>query len=125
MAPLKILLVDDSPTMRRILLNILKHLGYEDVAQAENGRDALSKLHTDQYTFVITDWNMPEMDGLTLVKLMREEEEFENIPVLMVTTRSEQEDVLEAMRAGVNNYIVKPFTPQVLKQKMIAILSQK
>ncbi len=124
MDPLKILLVDDSPTMRRILVNTLKHLGYEDVGQAENGREALSKLHMDRYGFVITDWNMPEMDGLTLVKLMKDEAEFANIPILMVTTRSQQEDVLEAMRVGVNNYVVKPFTPQILKQKMEAILAK-
>ncbi|MFH1011432.1 MAG: response regulator [bacterium] len=125
MAPLKILLVDDSPTMRRILSTTLKHLGYEDIGQAKNGREALSKLHTDGYSFVITDWNMPEMDGLTFVKMMKGESEFSSIPILMVTTRSQQEDVLEAMRAGVNNYIVKPFTPQTLKQKIDAILGQK
>ena len=125
MASLKILLVDDSPTMRRILVNSLKHLGYEDVAEAENGREALSKLHSDQYGFIITDWNMPEMDGLTFIKTLKEESKFSNIPILMVTTRSQQEDVLEAMRVGVNNYVTKPFTPQVLKQKIETILSSK
>ncbi len=121
---MKILLVDDSPTMRRILQNSLKQLGYEDVSEAENGREALSKLHTDQYNFIVTDWNMPEMDGLTFVKTIKEESEFASIPILMVTTRSQQEDVIEAMRAGVNNYVIKPFTPQVLKQKIDAILAQ-
>ncbi|MBU1707398.1 response regulator [bacterium] len=121
---MKILLVDDSPTMRRILQNSLKHLGYEDISEAENGREALSKLHADQYNFIVTDWNMPEMDGLTFVKTIKEESEFATIPILMVTTRSQQEDVIEAMRAGVNNYVIKPFTPQVLKQKIDAILAQ-
>ena len=123
MASLKILLVDDSPTMRRILANALKHLGYKDVAEAENGRAALDRLRTDRYGFIITDWNMPEMDGLTFIKTLKEESELSDIPILMVTTRSQQEDVLEAMRAGVNNYITKPFTPQILKQKIEAILS--
>lgn len=122
---MKILLVDDSPTMRRILQNSLKHLGYEDISEAENGRDALSMLHADQYNFIVTDWNMPEMDGLTFVKTLKEESEFAAIPILMVTTRSQQEDVIEAMRAGVNNYVIKPFTPQVLKQKIDAILARK
>lgn len=121
----KILLVDDSPTMRRILANNLKHLGYEDIVEAENGQDALTKLRGDQYGFVITDWNMPEMDGLTFVKTMRGESEYTEIPILMVTTRSQQEDVIEAMKAGVNNYIVKPFTPQKLREKIEAILVQK
>ena len=122
---MKILLVDDSPTMRRILQNSLKHLGYEDVSEAENGRDALSMLHADQYNFIVTDWNMPEMDGLTFVKTVKTESEFSDIPILMVTTRSQQEDVIEAMRAGVNNYVIKPFTPQVLKQKIDAILAKQ
>ena len=125
MASMKILIVDDSPTMRRILKNSLKHLGYEDVGEAENGREALSMLHVDQYNFIVTDRNMPEMDGLTFVKTIKEESEFAAIPILMVTTSSQQEDVIEAMRAGVNNYVIKPFTPQVLKQKIDTILAQK
>ena len=125
MASMKILIVDDSPTMRRILKNSLKHLGYEDVGEAENGREALSMLHVDQYNFIVTDWNMPEMDGLIFVKTIKEESEFAAIPILMVTTSSQQEDVIEAMRAGVNNYVIKPFTPQVLKQKIDTILAQK
>ncbi len=124
MTSIKILIVDDSPTMRRILQNSLKHLGYEDVGEAENGREALSMLHVDQYNFIVTDWNMPEMDGLAFVKTVKEESEFAAIPILMVTTRSQQEDVIEAMQAGVNNYVIKPFTPQVLKQKIDAILAQ-
>ncbi len=125
MASMKILIVDDSPTMRRILKNSLKHLGYEDVGEAENGREALSMLHVDQYNFIVTDWNMQEMDGLTFVKTIKEESEFAAIPILMVTTSSQQEDVIEAMRAGFNNYVIKPFTPQVLKQKIDTILAQK
>jgi two-component system chemotaxis response regulator CheY len=111
--------------MRRILQNSLKHLGYEDISEAENGREALSLLHADQFDLIVTDWNMPEMDGLTFVKTVKTEDEFSKIPILMVTTRSQQEDVIKAMRAGVNNYVIKPFTPQVLKQKLDVILGQK
>jgi two-component system chemotaxis response regulator CheY len=125
MASLKILLVDDSPTMRRILINSLKHLGYEDIVEAENGSEALGKLHSEQCGFIITDWNMPEMDGLTFIKTLKRESKFSDIPILMVTTRSQQEDVLEAMRVGVNNYVTKPFTPQILKQKIETILNGK
>ncbi len=125
MSSLRILLVDDSPTMRRILANSLKHLGYDDIIEAENGREALDKLHAEQFNFIVTDWNMTEMDGLTFVKTVKEESDAAAIPILMVTTRSQQEDVVEAMRAGVNNYIVKPFTPQTLKQKIEAIFAQK
>jgi len=120
MSSLRILLVDDSPTMRRILVNSLKRLGYDEIIEAENGREALDKLHAEQFNFIVTDWNMPEMDGLTFVKTVKEESNSATIPILMVTTRSQQEDVVEAMRAGVNNYIVKPFTPQTLKQKPVA-----
>ena len=82
-------------------------------------------LHVDQYDFIVTDWNMPEMNGLAFAKTVKKESEFAAIPILMVTTRSQQEDVPEAMRAGVNNYVIKPFTPQVLKQKIDTILAQK
>lgn len=123
MAGLKILAVDDSPTMRRIIINTLKRAGFEDVQEATDGRDALAKLKVDKFDFVITDWNMPEMDGLTLVTTIRKNEETKSIPILMVTTRSVKEDIVEAMKAGVNNYIVKPFTPDTLKAKIEQVLN--
>jgi two-component system chemotaxis response regulator CheY len=117
-ADLKILAVDDSPTMRRIIINTLKRAGYNDVIEANDGKDALAKLKVEKANFVITDWNMPEMDGLTFVTTLRSMDEYKKLPVLMVTTRSVKEDIVEAMKAGVNNYIVKPFTPDTLKAKI-------
>lgn len=122
MASLKILAVDDSPTMRRIIVNTLKRAGYEDVDEASDGKDALAKLQVDKFDFVITDWNMPEMDGLAFVTYLRSSAEFKDLPILMVTTRSVKEDIVEAMKAGVNNYIVKPFTPAILNQKIEQVL---
>ncbi|MDD3731586.1 MAG: response regulator [candidate division Zixibacteria bacterium] len=123
MGDFKILAVDDSPTMRRIIINTLKRAGYQDVVEAQDGKDALAKLKVDKFNFVITDWNMPEMDGLTFVTTLRSMDEFKNLPVLMVTTRSVKEDIMEAMKAGVNNYIVKPFTPETLKAKIEQIMA--
>ena len=123
MADLKILAVDDSPTMRRIIINTLKRAGFNDVVEAADGKDALAKMKVEKPNFVITDWNMPEMDGLTFVTTLRSQEEYANLPVLMVTTRSVKEDIVEAMKAGVNNYIVKPFTPATLKEKIESMLA--
>lgn len=122
MPELKILAVDDSPTMRRIIVNTLKRAGFNDVAEASDGKDALAKMKVDKYDFIITDWNMPEMDGLAFVTQMRSSDEFREMPVLMVTTRSVKEDIIEAMKAGVNNYIVKPFTPETLSEKIGQVL---
>jgi len=117
-ADLKIIAVDDSPTMRRIIINTLKRAGYTDVIEANDGKDALAKMKVEKPNLVITDWNMPEMDGLTFVTILRGMDEFKKLPILMVTTRSVKEDIVEAMKAGVNNYIVKPFTPDTLKAKI-------
>ena len=123
MADLKILAVDDSPTMRRIIINTLKRAGYANVIEAADGKDALAKMKVETVNFVITDWNMPEMDGLTFVTTLRGMDEYKALPILMVTTRSVKDDILEAMKAGVNNYIVKPFTPETLREKIEAILA--
>ena len=123
MADLKILAVDDSPTMRRIILNTLKRAGFTDVVEAVDGKDALAKMEVDTFNFVITDWNMPEMDGLTFVTTLRGSDQYKTLPILMVTTRSVKDDILEAMKAGVNNYIVKPFTPETLKEKIEQVLA--
>jgi two-component system, chemotaxis family, chemotaxis protein CheY len=122
MADMKFLVVDDSLTMRRIVVNALKSLGYEQVIEGADGKEAVTKLVTEGATFVITDWNMPEMSGLELAKWMRSNAQFETTPILMITTRGNKDDVIEAMKARVNNYIVKPFTPQGLKEKIELVL---
>jgi two-component system, chemotaxis family, chemotaxis protein CheY len=120
--PMKFLVVDDSQTMRRIVNNALKGIGYDDIIEAEDGKDAITKLYVEKIDFVITDWNMPNMSGLEFTKAVRADEQFLNLPILMVTTRGMKEDVMEALQARVNNYVVKPFTPQVLKEKIDQIL---
>ena len=114
---MRFLIVDDSATMRRIVVNSLGKLGYTDVVQAEDGVDALSKFDAS-ISFVITDWNMPRMSGTELATALRARPDGKTVPILMVTARSERDDIVEALSRGVNNYIVKPFTPQVLKEKL-------
>ena len=120
---MKFLVVDDSPTMRRIVRNTLKGLGYEDVVEAEDGKDALAKLYAEPMDFIITDWNMPNMNGLEFVKAVKEDPNLGKLPILMVTTRGNKSDILEAMQAKVNSYVIKPFTPPVIKEKIDAILA--
>jgi two-component system chemotaxis response regulator CheY len=121
---LKFLVVDDSVTMRRIVLNSLKQIGHEAFVEAGDGREALNKLQADDsINFIITDWNMPDLTGLDLVKAVRSNPKFEHLPILMVTTRGMKEDIVEALQAKVNNYIVKPFTPQVLREKIEQIIA--
>lgn len=121
--PLKLLVVDDSSTMRRIIKNTLQRLGYEDILEAEHGLQAWELLDTiDGINILITDWNMPEMNGLDLVKKVKGDQRFADIPIIMVTTEGGKAEVITALKAGVNNYIVKPFTPQVLKEKLEAVL---
>jgi len=115
---MKILVVDDFSTMRRIVKNILKQLGYENIDEAEDGAQAYSKLQSGGYDFVVSDWNMPNMDGLELLKKIRSDERLKALPVLMVTAEAEKDKVITAIQAGVNNYVVKPFTAEVLKEKM-------
>lgn len=119
---MQFLVVDDSPTMRRIVVNALRSIGYESVVEAEDGQDALSKLQTNTIDFIITDWNMPNLNGLDLTKTIRSGSTNNAIPILMVTTRALKQDIIEALQAKVNNYIVKPFTPTVLKEKIDLIL---
>lgn len=120
---LKFLVVDDSVTMRRIVSNSLKNLGYEHFVEAGDGKEALAVLASDNsINFVITDWNMPVMTGLELIRAIRSDASLNKLPVLMVTTRGVKDDIIEALNAKVNNYIVKPFTPQVLKEKIEACL---
>jgi two-component system chemotaxis response regulator CheY len=119
---MKCLVVDDSATMRRIVVNALKSIGYDNVVEAADGSDALQKCDAT-IELVITDWNMPVMGGLEFVKSLRAAPQHSRTPILMVTTRSVKEDILQAVEAGVSSYILKPFTPQVLKEKIDQILS--
>ncbi|MBI5098485.1 MAG: chemotaxis response regulator CheY [Nitrospirae bacterium] len=121
---MKILVVDDFSTMRRIVKNLLKQLGYENIEEAEDGAQAYSKLKNGGYGFVVSDWNMPNMDGLDLLKKVRSDPELKDLPILMVTAEAEKEKVITAIQAGVNNYIVKPFTGEVLKEKMDKIFER-
>ncbi|MCU0625261.1 MAG: response regulator [Gemmatimonadaceae bacterium] len=118
---MKFLVVDDSATMRRIVVNSLQRIGYADIVEAEDGLDALNK-YDASIGFVVTDWNMPNMTGTELVQALRQRDDGRTVPVLMVTARSVREDIITALEAGVNNYIVKPFTPQVLKEKIDSLI---
>jgi len=120
---LKFLIVDDSITMRRIIVNTLRNLGFEDFIEAEDGRDALAKMHAEDPDFIITDWNMPNITGLEFVKAVRSDEKYGDIPILMVTTRGMKQDILDALRAKVNSYIIKPFTPATVREKINQILN--
>ncbi len=113
-----ILFVEDSPTMRRIIANSLSRIGIKDVTEAEHGLDALQKVQQKDFDMILTDWNMPEMNGQELVEELRKMDKYKNVPILMITTRGMQDDVMTAIKSGVNGYIVKPFTPEVLKKKM-------
>ena len=120
---MKLLVVDDSSTMRRIIKNTLSRLGYEDVLEGEDGVQGWTALNENpDIGMLITDWNMPEMNGLELVKKVRADSRFTDLPIIMVTTEGGKAEVITALKAGVNNYIVKPFTPQVLKEKLSAVL---
>jgi two-component system chemotaxis response regulator CheY len=121
---MKVLVVDDFSTMRRIVKNLLKQLGFENIDEAEDGAQAYTKMKEGGYGFVVTDWNMPNMDGLDLLKKVRSDPAIKDTPMLMVTAEAEKEKVITAIQAGVNNYIVKPFTGEVLKEKMDKIFER-
>lgn len=115
---MQILVVDDFSTMRRIVKNVLRELGFNNLKEAEDGGPALQILKTSKIDFVVTDWNMPGMTGLDLLKAIRADENLKSIPVLMVTAEAKREQIIEAAQSGVNGYVVKPFTAQTLKEKM-------
>ena len=120
---MKLLVVDDSSTMRRIIKNTLARLGYKDVLEGADGIEGWEQMNTNpDIDMLITDWNMPEMNGLELVKKVRGDDRFKDTPIIMVTTEGGKAEVITALKAGVNNYIVKPFTPQVLKEKLSAVM---
>ena len=122
MPDLKILIVDDSPTMRRILVNTVIKAGYPSVKEAEDGRDALAKMMAGKFDLLMTDWNMPNMNGLELVEAVRADANLKGIPILMVTTRNMKEDIVTAIKSGVNGYIVKPFDAKTLNTKITEII---
>ena len=115
---MKILTVDDSATMRRIIKNSLKAVGYDEVIEAENGQVGLAKIQSEGVDIVITDWSMPVMTGLEMVHAIRSNPATKNLPVLMVTTGGQKEEIVQAVSAGVSGYIVKPFEAETLHQKM-------
>ncbi len=118
---IKFLVVDDFSTMRRIVRSLLKELGYVNVDEAEDGAIALQKLRNESFNFVISDWNMPNMDGLTLLQSIRADEALKHIPVLMVTAEAKKENIILAAQAGASGYVVKPFTAGTLDEKLAKI----
>ena len=119
---MKILVVDDSSTMRRMIKNTLARLDHKDILEGADGLEGWTALDANpDVEMLITDWNMPEMNGLELVKKVRADSRFTELPIIMVTTEGGKSEVIVALKAGVNNYIVKPFTPQILKEKLAAV----
>ncbi|ANN66787.1 MULTISPECIES: chemotaxis response regulator CheY [Bordetella] len=121
---LKILVVDDFPTMRRIVRNLLKELGFENVDEAEDGQMALDKLRTGGFQFVVSDWNMPNLDGLSMLQQIRADANLSKLPVLMVTAEAKKENIVAAAQAGANGYVVKPFTAATLEEKLNKIFEK-
>jgi two-component system chemotaxis response regulator CheY len=121
---MRFLVVDDSSTMRRIIINTLHKLGHQDIVEASNGREGIDRVTEGAVDLVITDWNMPEMNGIEFIRSLRTMAQGSKLPVLMVTTNAAQDDIVEALRAGVNNYVVKPFTPDTIKEKIDAVLAR-
>jgi len=121
---IKMLVVDDFPTMRRIIRNLLKELGFQNIDEAEDGAAGLEKLRGGNYGFVISDWNMPNMDGLSMLKAIRADAVLSKMPVLMVTAESKKENIISAAQAGANGYVVKPFNAATLEEKLTKIFEK-
>lgn len=121
---MKILVVDDFSTMRRIIKNLLRDLGFTNTAEADDGNSALPMLQTGKFDFLVTDWNMPGMTGIDLLKRVRADENLKTLPVLMVTAEAKRDQIVAAAQAGVNGYVVKPFTAAVLKEKIEKIFER-
>ncbi len=120
---LKVLVVDDMSTMRRIIKNVLKQIGFSNLVEAENGQDALTKLKAGDIGFIVSDWNMPVMQGIDLLRAVRADAELKHLPFLMVTAEGQKENIIEAVQAGVSNYVVKPFTAEALQAKLEKIFA--
>ncbi len=121
---MSILVVDDFPTMRRIIRSLLKELGFGNVDEAEDGQEALTKLRGGGFQFVVSDWNMPNLDGLEMLKQIRADGDLSHLPVLMVTAEAKKENIIAAAQAGANGYIVKPFTAVTLEEKLNKIFEK-
>jgi len=121
---MKILIVDDFSTMRRIIKNLLRDLGFTNTTEADDGQTALPVLKSGSFDFLITDWNMPGMTGIELLKAVREDPNLNSLPVLMVTAEAKKDQIIEAAQAGVNGYVVKPFTATVLQEKIEKIFER-
>jgi len=121
---MKILVVDDFSTMRRIIKNLLRDLGFNNTSEADDGSTALPMLQNGSFDFLVTDWNMPGMTGIDLLRAVRADENLAHMPVLMVTAEQKREQIIEAAQAGVNGYIIKPFTAQTLKEKLDKIFER-
>ena len=121
---IKILVVDDFPTMRRIIRNLLKDLGFENVEEAEDGVQGLDKLRNGNFDFVVSDWNMPNLDGLSMLKQIRADPVLSDLPVLMVTAEAKRPNIIAAAQAGASGYVVKPFTAAVLEEKLNKIFEK-
>ncbi len=119
----KVLVVDDFATMRRIIKNALKQIGFTKVMEADDGNAALRELKREKVGLILADWNMPNMDGLDLLKAVRGDEGLKDIPFIMVTAEGQKDNVLEAVKAEVSNYVIKPFTPETLEEKIKKVLS--
>ena len=121
---MKILIADDFSTMRRIIKNLLRDLGFTNTSEADDGLTALPMLQSGAFDFLVTDWNMPGMSGIDLLRQVRQDERLKSLPVLMVTAEAKREQIIEAAQAGVNGYVVKPFTAQALKEKIEKIFER-
>lgn len=121
---MKFLVVDDFSTMRRIVRNLLKELGFANIDEAEDGMVALQKLNSAEFDFVVTDWNMPNMDGLTLLQTIRKTPHLKHLPVLMITAEAKKENIIAAAQAGASGYVVKPFTAGTLSEKLEKIFEK-
>lgn len=122
---IQILVVDDFATMRRIVKTCLKQIGFNNITEAEDGQVALQRLNENEFQLIISDWNMPNMMGIDLLKAVRADNRLKTIPFLMVTAEAQKENILEAAKAGVSNYIIKPFTPDTLQQKLEIVFTKK
>jgi two-component system chemotaxis response regulator CheY len=120
---MKVLVVDDMSTMRRIVKNVLRQIGFTDIMEAENGQDALTKLKAGGFGLVVSDWNMPVMQGIDLLRAVRADAELKTLPFLMVTAEAQKENLILAVQAGVSNYVVKPFTAEILQGKLEKIFA--
>ena len=115
---MEVLVVDDFATMRRIVKNVLKQIGFRHISEADDGKSALKAMKSEKYDLVMCDWNMPEMPGIDLLNTVRADDELKDTPFVMVTAEAQKENILEAVKAGVSNYVVKPFTAETVEEKL-------